>query len=255
MEPAVTCLRPVLAVLAISAAAPAPAADITVFAAASLKNALDEIAAGWQAQGGAPVAVSYAGSSALAKQLQQGAPADIFISASTDWMDAVQKDGLIRDDSRRDLLGNSIVLIGHGEGAPVDISPALDLAGMLAGGHLAMALVDSVPAGVYGKAALESLGLWDTVSAQVAPADNVRAALALVATGEAPLGIVYETDAAAENAVSVLGTFPADSHPPITYPVALMTNAGDGAQAFLDYLSGPEVRAAFEAQGFRVLTP
>ncbi len=246
------CLRPLLAALVIGTAAPALADDITVFAAASLKTALDRIAAEWQAQGGAPVVVSYAGSSALTRQLQHGAPADIFISASKDWMDAVQKDGLVRDHSRRDLLGNSIVLIGHGQGAPVEISPALDLAGMLKGGYLAMALVDSVPAGVYGKASLESLGLWDSVSAQVAQADSVRAALALVSTGEAPLGIVYATDAAAEDAVSVLGRFPADSHSPITYPVALMKDAGDGAQAFLDYLSGPGARAAFAGQGFTV---
>jgi molybdate transport system substrate-binding protein len=234
----------------------AGAEDITVFAAASLKNALDAVAADWSAETGNEAVISYAGSSALAKQIEQGAPADIFISASTDWMDALAGGGHIREGTREDLLGNTLVLIAHGTGAaPVEIGPGLDLASMLGDGRLAMALVDSVPAGVYGKAALSSLGLWESAAPKVAQADNVRAALALVATGEAPMGIVYRTDAKAEDDVTVVGTFPADSHKPIVYPAAVTTESADPetAAAFLDYLAGEEARPAFEAEGFRVL--
>jgi molybdate transport system substrate-binding protein len=240
------------------AAAPATVAaeEITVFAAASMTNALSEIEAGFEAATGHDLVVSLAGSSALARQIQQGAPADIFISASSDWMDTIEADGLIEDGSRFDLVGNSIVLVAFGpEAGPVEIGPDLDLAGLLGDGRLAMALVDAVPAGVYGKAALESLGLWDGVEARVAQADNVRAALAFVATGEAPYGIVYATDAAAEHNVRIIGTFPADTHTPIVYPAADLANRDVPAEAeFLDYLRGPEARAAFERQGFTVLS-
>jgi molybdate transport system substrate-binding protein len=233
---------------------PAQAANVLVFAAASMRTALDEIAADWQARTGDTVTLSYAGSGALARQIIAGAPADIFLSASTDWMDAVEAEGLIVAGTRRDLLGNTLVLVGHGAGARVAVSPVLDLPGLLGDGWLAMALVDSVPAGQYGKAALQSLGLWDSVAARVAQTDNVRAALALVATGEAPLGIVYATDAVAEPAVSVLGRFPAETHPPIVFPVALLTEATDPADAaFLDALHGAAARAVFERNGFRVL--
>ncbi len=246
-----------IAALACVVAAPATAMaeEITVFAAASMTNALAEIETNFEAATGHDLVVSLAGSSALARQIQQGAPADIFISASTDWMDTVEADGLIEEGSRFDLLGNTIVLVAFGtEAAPVEIGPDLDLAGLLGDGRLAMALVDSVPAGVYGKAALESLGLWDDVEAQVAQADNVRAALAFVATGEAPFGIVYATDAAAEDNVTIVGTFPADTHPPIVYPAADLANRDFPAEAeFLEYLRGPEARAAFERQGFTVL--
>lgn len=233
----------------------AKADEIVVFAAASMTNALAEIETNFEAATGHDLVVSLAGSSALARQIQQGAPADIFISASTDWMDTVEADGLLEERSRFDLLGNSIVLVAFGtEAAPVEIGPVLDLAGLLGDGRLAMALVDSVPAGVYGKAALESLGLWGDVEAQVAQADNVRAALAFVATGEAPYGIVYATDAAAEGNVTIVGTFPADTHPPIVYPAADLANRDFPAEVeFLDYLRGPEARAAFERQGFTVL--
>lgn len=233
----------------------AAAEEITVFAAASMTNALAEIETNFEAATGHDLVVSLAGSSALARQIQQGAPADIFISASTDWMDMIEADGLIEEGSRFDLLGNTIVLVAFGtEAEPVEIGPDLDLAGLLGDGRLAMALVDSVPAGVYGKAALESLGLWGNVEAQVAQADNVRAALAFVATGEAPYGIVYATDAAAEDNVTIVGTFPADSHPPIVYPAADLANRDFSAEAeFLEYLQGPEARAAFEGQGFTVL--
>ncbi|MCA0940420.1 molybdate ABC transporter substrate-binding protein [Yangia mangrovi] len=234
----------------------AQAEEVVVFAAASLKTAMDEIAPAFEAQTGHEVTVSLAGSSALARQIEQGAPADIFISANEAWMDTLEEDGLLAPGSRSDLLRNSIVLIAHGADAvPVEISPALDLPGLLGEGRLAMALVDAVPAGIYGKAALESLGLWDTALPQVAQADNVRAALALVSTGEAPLGIVYATDAAADDNVSVIGTFPEDSHPPIVYPVAeLAGREGAAAVAFLAYLHGSEARAAFEAQGFEVIS-
>jgi molybdate transport system substrate-binding protein len=238
----------------LSAQIPAQAANVLVFAAASMRTALDEIAADWQARTGDTVTLSYAGSGALARQIIAGAPADIFLSASTDWMDAVEAEGLIVAGTRRDLLGNTLVLVGHGAGGRVAVSPALDLPGLLGDGWLAMALVDSVPAGQYGKAALQSLGLWDSVAARVAQTDNVRAALALVATGEAPLGIVYATDAVAEPAVSVLGRFPAETHPPIVFPVALLTEATDPADAaFLDALHGAAARAVFERNGFRVL--
>ena len=229
-------------------------AQITVFAAASLKNALDEIAPAYETETGENLAVSLAGSSALARQIGLGAPADVFISANTDWMDRLAEDGAIRPETRVELLSNRLVLVAHRPAEAVVIGPALDLAGLLDGGHLAMALVDAVPAGIYGKAALTSLGLWDSVAPMVAQTDNVRAALALVASGEAPLGIVYASDAVADPGVTVLGTFPADSHPEILYPAALTTRAAPEAAGFLDFLQGPVARAAFERQGFTVLT-
>jgi len=240
--------------LASLAPAMAVAEEVVVFAAASMANALAEIEGSFEAATGHDLVVSLAGSSALARQIQQGAPADIFISASTDWTDRIEGDGLIEDGSRFDLLGNSIVLIAFGDADPTEIGPGFDLARLLGDGRLAMAMVDSVPAGVYGKAALESLGIWDAVEPQVAQADNVRAALAFVATGEAPYGIVYATDAAAEDSVSIVGTFPADTHPVVVYPVVDLANRDTPAEAeFLDYLRGPEARAAFERQGFTVL--
>ncbi len=233
----------------------AAADDITVFAAASMKNAMDEIAAEWAEQTEHTATVSLAGSSELARQIQQGAPADVFISANTDWMDTLEADGLIDPESRFDLLGNSIVLIAHGQVAePVEIAPGFDLAGMLGEDRLAMALVDAVPAGIYAKAALTGLGIWEEVEPKVAQADNVRAALAFVATGEAPMGIVYATDAVADDTVTVVGTFPADTHPPIIYPAASIA-AGDSPlkAAFVDFLRGDTAKAAFERQGFTVL--
>ena len=241
--------------LALAVPAIAQAERITVFAAASMTNAMAEIEERFEAATGHDVVVSLAGSSALARQIQQGAPADIFISANPGWMDRLEADGLIEDGTRFDLLNNSIVLIAAGaDAAPVEIGPEIDLAGLLGDGRLAMALVDAVPAGIYGKAALESLGLWQDVAGQVAQADNVRAALAFVATGEAPYGIVYATDAVAEDGVTVVGTFPADTHPPIVYPAADLANRDTDAEAaFLEYLRGPEARAAFERQGFVVV--
>jgi molybdate transport system substrate-binding protein len=241
--------------LALGMAPTAWADEVVVFAAASMKTALDEVASLWQAETGIVVTVSYAGSSALAQQIIAGAPADIFISAASAWMDAVEGEGLVVEGSRTDLLGNTLVLIAHGpDAAPVEIAPGVDLAGLLGGGKLAMALVDAVPAGQYGKAALETLGIWDAVSPSVAQSDNVRAALALVSTGEAPYGIVYATDAAADDNVTIVGTFPADSHPPIIYPAALLTEAADEAdRAFFAALRSDAARAAFERQGFAVI--
>lgn len=242
------------AALCLGVTAPA-AAEVVVFAAASLKTALDDFAADWMAQTGHTVTVSYAGSNQLAQQIIQGAPADVFVSAAVNWMDEVAKAGLIVEGTRVDLFGNTLVLIAHGEDAPpVEIAPGFDLAGMLGDERLAMALVEAVPAGQYGKAALTSLGVWDAVEPSVAQADNVRAALALVAAGEAPYGIVYATDAAADDNVTVVGTFPAASYPPIVYPAALLTEAADEAdRAFFEALSSGAADAAFERQGFAIL--
>jgi molybdate transport system substrate-binding protein len=233
----------------------AQADSVTVFAAASMANALAEIETGFEAASGHDLVISLAGSSTLARQIQQGAPADVFISASTDWMDLIVKEGLVEGGSRFDLLGNSLVLVAHGKDAPpVEIAEGFALSTLLGEGRLAMALVDAVPAGIYGKAALESLGIWSDVAPKVVQTDNVRAALALVALGEASYGIVYATDAAAEDDVTVVGTFPPDSHPPIIYPAADLANRdGPAEAAFLDYLRGAEARIAFERQGFTVL--
>lgn len=243
-------MRLIVLPLALALATPAAAEDVTVFAAASLKDALDAFAAAWQAETGHAVTISYAGSNALATQIIQGAPADIFLSAAVNWMDEVEAAGLTT--ARTDLFGNTLVLIAHGTGAaPVDIAA---LPGLLGDQKLSMAMVDSVPAGQYGKAALESLGLWDTLAPAVAQSENVRAALAFVAAGEAPFGIVYATDASAEDNVTVVASFPADTHPPILYPAALLTNAADPAdRAFYDALSGDAADAIFAAAGFAIL--
>ena len=250
--------RTLLGVAMATAVAPlarAQSSALVIFAAASLKNALDEIATGWKDSGKPAPRISYAASSALAKQLEQGAPADLFISADTDWMDYVEQKDLIRTDTRVNLLGNKIVLIAPRDSTvSVGVKQGFDLARALAGGKLAMANVASVPAGRYGKAALEKLGAWDGVKSNIAQAENVRAALLLVARGEAPLGIVYSTDAAAEPNVKIIGTFPADSHPPIIYPAALARNTkSPDARAFLDLLKSTRARPAFEKQGFDVL--
>lgn len=223
-----------------------------VFAAASLQMALDRIGADFTARTGHDVAPTYAGSNLLARQITQGAPADIMLSSNPEWMDVLEDQDLLAPGTRRDLLGNALVLVlGDPQAGPVTIDAGLDLAGLLAGGFLAMGLIDSVPAEQYGHAALTHLGLWDAVQDKVAQADNVRAALALVAVREAPLGIVYATNAQADPRVTVIGRFPDDSQPPITYPVALLAQAQDAAdRAFLDALSAPEAQAVFAAEGF-----
>jgi molybdate transport system substrate-binding protein len=247
------------AVLFLAAAVLTPlrvvAGEVTVFAAASVKNAMDEIAQKYEAATGNHLVVSFAGSSALARQIEQGAPADIFISANARWMDALEGKGLIDPATRFGLLGNRLVLVAHGrDAAPVEIAKGLNLSVLLGEGRLSMALVDAVPAGIYGKSALTNLGLWEQVEAKVAQADNVRFALALVSAGEAPYGIVYATDAVSDDNVSGAGTFPADSHDPIVYPAAKVSESENPlAGAFLDYLRGDEARDAFENQGFTVL--
>lgn len=221
---------------------------VTVFAAASLKSALDDLAATYAH----PVQISYGGSSTLARQIQHGAPADVFISANAAWMDVLEQDGLIIKDSRQSLLTNRLVLIaGPDVDGDLTIEPGFDLAGAIGRDHLAMALVNAVPAGIYGVAALQSLGVWEEVAPSVAQTDNVRAALMLVALGEAPYGIVYATDAAASPEVQVVGTFPEASHPPIRYPAALVTGANAApARAFLDYLGTPAAGKIFQRHGF-----
>ena len=237
--------------------APAQGRNTLVFAAASLKNALDEIAAQWQRETGKKVVISYAASNTLIKQIEQGAPADVFISADLDWMDYGQQKSLIKPETRSNLLGNRIVLIApRDSNVSTHIASGFDLAALLKGGRLAMGNIAAVPAGKYGKAALEKLGAWDGVKDKIAQAESVRAALVLVARGEAPLGIVYQTDAAADPSVRIVGVFPENSHPPIIYPIALTKeSANPEAQAFLSYVRSPAARPAFERQGFTVLAP
>jgi len=242
-------------VLGFLLAPPVLADDVTVFAAASMANAMAEIETWFEAATEYDLVVSLAGSSVLARQIQQGAPADIFISANPGWMDVLEQDALLEPGSRIDLLTNRLVLIAADADTPaVRIGPDTDLAGLLGPGRLAMAMVDSVPAGLYGKAALERLGLWEGLAPQVAQADNVRAAMAFVATGAAPFGIVYASDAVASPDVTVVGTFAADLHPPIIYPAAKLASRDTPAKAaFMDYLRGAHARAAFERQGFMVI--
>jgi len=228
---------------------------VVVFAAASLKTALDDAATAWRAHGNAAARVSYAASSALARQIEAGAPADVFISADTEWMDWLAERKLIRPETRRDLLGNRIVLVApQASTVSATIAPGFPLAALLGGGRLAMAETGSVPAGKYGKAALTALGVWPSVERHVAQAENVRAALRLVSRGEAPLGIVYRTDAAAEPGVRVVDTFPAATHPPIVYPVAVVAaSANAAAGGFVAFLRGDAVKPTFVKQGFAVL--
>jgi molybdate transport system substrate-binding protein len=231
------------------------AADLTVFAAASLKESLDEQIRIFGANNkGAQIRVSYAGSNALAKQIESGAPAGLFISADEEWMDYLAQKNLIVPASRRALVTNDLVLIAPMATAkPVTIAPGFALAAALAGGRLSLANPDAVPAGKYAKAALTKLGVWTTVETQLARADNVRAALAFVARAEAPLGIVYRTDALAEPKVSVVGTFPADSHPAIVYPAAIVNGqATPEARALLDFLASNQAQAVWTRFGFGV---
>jgi molybdate transport system substrate-binding protein len=245
----------------LASALPGPAAaqgrNVVVFAAASMKDALDEINAAWtRASGGRKATISYGASSALAKQIENGAPADLFVSADLDWMDYAQQKGLVRSDNRVNLLGNRIVLIAPRDAAvSLAIQPDLDLARALGQGRLAIANVAAVPAGKYAKAALEKLGAWNGVKDRLAQAENVRAALLFVSRGEAPLGIVYRSDAAADPNVRIVGTFPEDTHPPILYPVALTRDSTHpDAQAFLTFLQSATARSAFERHGFAVPT-
>lgn len=231
----------------------ARADHLTVFAAASLRTALDEIADAFTQTTDHTVAISYAGTSVLARQISLGAPADVFLSASTDWMNWLEARGAIDANSRVDIARNRIVLIAHGTDAvPVPLSSDT-LDAQLGTSRIAMALVEAVPAGIYGKAALSHFKVWDRVAPQVAQTDNVRAALALVASGAVPFGIVYATDARAEPRIRVLATFPDISHPDIRYPAAVIKHrTSPAAQEFLDHLRAPSARAVLRAQGFVV---
>jgi molybdate transport system substrate-binding protein len=237
-----------------AAAAPVAAADVTVFAAASLKVALDEQARQFDAGTGNRTRIAYAGSNALARQIEAGAPADLFISADLDWMDYLEQRRLLRPGSRINLLTNALVLIAPAASkATLAVGPNFPLAAALNGGRLAMANPDSVPAGKYAKDALQKLGVWPTVQKRLAPGENVRAALAFVARGEVPLGIVYKTDALADKGVRIVDHFPADSHPPIVYPAAIVASSvSPAAQSFLDYLRTGGAAQIWEKHGFGV---
>jgi molybdate transport system substrate-binding protein len=227
-------------------------ADTTVFAAASLKNALDEISQSWSAQKSGKVVVSYAGSSALARQIEKGAPADIFVSADLEWMDYLAQRKLINDATRVNLLRNELVMIAPATAKiSVELKPGLKLGDLLGNDRLSMADPDSVPAGKYGKAALEALGIWPQAATKIIRADNVRTALNFVARGETPLGIVYRTDAAAEDKVKVVAVFPAATHPPIVYPAALLADSKNAeAAAFFSYLKSNAATGIFRKHGF-----
>jgi molybdate transport system substrate-binding protein len=237
--------------------APARAEDKTlvVFAAASMKNALDDVDAAFTARTGVKVSASYAASSTLAKQIEQGAPADIFVSADTDWMDYAIGKKTINESTRVNLLGNSIVLIAPKDSKidNVAIGPGFDLAKLAGDGKIATGDVKAVPVGKYAQAALEKLGAWQAAAPKFAMAESVRAALALVARGEAVLGIVYSTDAKVEPGVKIVGTFPADSHPAIIYPVAATSTAKPEAKEYLAFLKTAAAKAIFEKYGFKFL--
>jgi molybdate transport system substrate-binding protein len=240
-----------------AAFSPATAEDktLTVFAAASMKNALDDIDAAFTAKTGIKVIASYAASSTLAKQIEQGAPADIFVSADTDWIDYAAAKKAINESTRSNLLGNSIVLIAPKDSKidNVNIGAGFDIAKLAGDGKIATGDVKSVPVGKYAKTALEKLGSWQAAEPKFAMADNVRAALTLVARGEAALGIVYSTDAKVEPGVKVVGTFPADSHPAIIYPVAATTTAKPEASGYLAFLRSTAAKTILEKYGFKFL--
>jgi molybdate transport system substrate-binding protein len=228
---------------------------ILVFAAASMKNALDDVDAAFTKATGIKVVASYAASSALMKQIEGGAPADVFVSADLDWMDYGSSHKLIRDETRVNLLGNALVLIAAKDSpiGKVTIAPGFDLAALAGNGRIATGDVRAVPVGLYAKAALEKLGAWAAVEPKMAMTENVRVALTLVARGEAALGIVYATDAKVEPNVKVIGVFPESSHAPIVYPVAATRDAKSAATRYLDFLRSAAAKAVFESYGFNVL--
>jgi molybdate transport system substrate-binding protein len=246
-----------LAILLGSNHSPALAQEksLTVFAAASMKNALDDISAAYTAKSGVRIVASYAASSALAKQIEQGAPADIFASADTDWMDYSIGKKTINEPSRVNLLGNSLVLIApkNSKIQNVAIGPGFDLSKLAGDGRIATADLKSVPVGKYAKASLDKLGAWTAAKPKIAMTENVRAALALVARGEAPLGVVYSTDAKVEPGVRIVGSFPADSHPAIIYPVAATATAKPEATSYLAFLRSSAAKTIFEKYGFSFL--
>ena len=225
-----------------------------MFATASTTNAVEDAIASYAAETGAEVVASYAASSALARQIENGAPADLFLSANLDWADYLDRRGLLEPGTRRDLLGNRLVLVAPADSAlEVSIGPGLDLAGLLGDGRLALGDPDHVPAGRYARAALESLGLWAEVEGRTVRTLDVRAALALVERGEVPLGVVYATDVAVCGACRTVATFPESSHPPIRYPLALVAGrASPAARAFYDFLLSPAAAEIFARYGFAV---
>jgi molybdate transport system substrate-binding protein len=227
---------------------------LTVFAAASLKNAMDEVGKAYAARTGHAVRFSYAASSAIARQIEARAPADVFISADSDWMDYVADKGLIVKATRRDVLSNHLALIAPADsGLRLKIARGMPIAAALGDGRLSVAGPD-VPAGKYAKASLTALGVWPGVSGRLAQAENVRGALAFVARGEAPLGIVYDTDAKVEPKVRIVGLFPEWTHPRIVYPAAVVAYSGNlAAGGFVGFLQGPEASAIFNRYGFIVL--
>jgi molybdate transport system substrate-binding protein len=233
----------------------ARAQTLTVFAAASLTDAMKDISAKWQAAGHQPLSLSFGSSSTLARQVEQGAPANVFASADEKWMDYPADKKLLADGTRKDLLGNDLVLVVSADKPMhVTINKSFDLIGLLgANGRLATGDPAHVPVGIYAEQALKSLGMWDSVQPRLARTEDVRAALLLVERGEAPAGIVYATDAAVSKAVMIAGTFPADSHDPVSYPFAVV-KSGDtpDARALMTFLSGPEARAVFKQRGFKV---
>jgi len=246
-----------LVLLSVTAASVADVQEkkIIVFAAASLKNALDDVDAAFTKQSGTNVIVSYDASSALMKQIENGAPADVFVSADLKWMEYGSERKLIKDDTRFNLLGNELVLIA-GKDSPignVTIGPGFNLAKLAGDGRIATGDVRAVPVGIYAQAALEKLGVWSAVEPKMAMTTNVRAALALVARGEAPLGIVYSTDAKVEPNVKIIGVFPEDSHPPIIYPVAATVNANADTASYLAFLRSLTAKSIFEGYGFRFI--
>lgn len=240
--------------LPLAAGAAPDAPPVMVFAAASLTDALQEVARAYTAATGAAVRFSFAASSVLARQIESGAPADVFFSADEDWMDYLVRRARVDPATRRRLLGNRLVLVAPADSTVrLTIGRGFPLLEALQGGRLATGDPDTVPVGRYARAALTSLGVWNDVAARLVAADNVRGALAFVARGEAPLGIVYETDARIDRKVRIVGTFPEDSHAPIVYPIALTKGAAPAAAAFIDFLRGPLAQATFERYGFVVL--
>lgn len=249
--PALIALAPIAALTSSASPAAQPPPRLTVYAAASMTNALQEIAQRYRRETGIGIRLSLGASSTLARQIEAGAEADVFVSADQEWMDYLAARQLIDTASRRDIAGNRLVLIAPGDSrVMLAIAPGFALAAALGTGRLAVADPAAVPAGRYAQAALTSLGVWDSVANRLANADNVRAALAFVARAEAPLGIVYATDAQIEKRVRVVGTFPAHTHPPITYPAALPLGARDGAREFLDWLGSTAARSTFAQHGF-----
>lgn len=241
--------------LTICLALPAKAENLTVFAAASMGDAMGDLADAWETKTGQDVTLVFAGSATLARQIDSGAPADVFVSANADWMDWLDTRGRIVSQSRMNTASNSLVLVAHDPavGSDAEVTPQTDIAAALGpDGRLAVALPDAVPAGIYAKAALSDLGLWTSVRTRLAPTDNVRAALALVALGEAPFGVVYATDAQAEPRVVIAGTLPERTHPLIRYPAAVVADSGvsDAAEAFVDWLAGADAQAVLAQFGF-----